>query len=158
MKTIIETFYTAFTNLDANTMRSCYYNDIIFEDPAFVILKGGRAKAMWTMLCESRKGKEFKVVCSDIKGNSTNGSVHWEAFYTFSKTGRKVHNKIDATFEFKDGLIIHHKDNFNLHKWARQAIGVKGLLFGGMGFFKAKLHKQTNSLLDRYIKEKKLSE
>ena len=156
MQSTIEIFYNAFKNLDAEAMNACYHDDIIFEDPAFGILEGERAKAMWAMLCESQKGQNFKIVVSDINDNKNEGTAHWEAFYTFSKTGRKVHNKIDAKFAFKNGLIIKHTDNFNLHKWARQAIGIKGLLFGGMGFFKAKLHKQTNSLLDRYVKEKKL--
>ncbi len=157
MKTIIENFYKAFTDLDANTMVSYYHEDIVFEDPAFGILKGERAKAMWQMLCESQKGKNFKVVSSKINANEANGSAHWEAFYNFSKTGRKVHNKIDAEFEFKDGLIIKHTDTFNLHKWASQAMGIKGLLLGGMGFFKTKLQKQTNYLLDKYMEEKKPS-
>ena len=151
MKTTIETFYKAFTNLDANTMVSCYHDDIIFEDPAFGILKGERAKAMWQMLCQSQKGKDFKVVVSDIKGNAINGSAHWEAYYTFSKTGRNVHNKIDAEFVFKEGLIIKHTDKFNLHNWAKQAMGLKGLMVGGTGYFSNKLKSQTNYLLSKYI-------
>jgi len=151
MKTTIETFYKAFTNLDANTMVSCYHDDIVFEDPAFGILKGERAKAMWQMLCQSQKGKDFKVVVSDIKGNAINGSAHWEAYYTFSKTGRNVHNKIDAEFVFKEGLIIKHTDKFNLHSWAKQAMGLKGLILGSTSYFSNKLKSQTNYLLDRYI-------
>ncbi len=157
MKTVIENFYYAFKNLDADKMIACYHDDIVFEDIAFGLLEGERAKAMWQMLCESQKGKAFKVVYSEIRANEDKGSAHWEAFYTFSKTGRKVHNKIDAKFEFKDGLIIKHTDDFNIHKWASQAMGIKGLLFGGMGFFKTKLQKQTNYFLEKYIKEKKLS-
>ena len=157
MKTIIDDFYEAFTNLDADKMISYYHDAIVFEDPAFGILKGERAKAMWQMLCESQKGKNFKVVSSNITANETNGTAHWEAFYTFSKTGRKVHNEIDAKFEFKEGLIIKHTDSFNLRKWSSQAMGLKGLLFGSMGFFKTKLQKQTNYLLDKYIGEKKPS-
>ncbi len=149
MKTIIETFYGAFTNLDADKMTACYHDDIVFEDPAFGVLKGERAKAMWQMLCESQKGKDFKVIVSDIKGNTANGSAHWEAFYTFSKTGRKVHNKIDAQFEFKDGLIIKHTDN--RHNWAKQAMGIKGLMMGGTRYFRNKLKSQTNALLDKFI-------
>ncbi len=156
MQDIVEKFYSAFNHLDADTMCSCYHDDIIFEDPAFSVLKGDRAKAMWQMLCESQKGKNFKIEYSEVKADISQGSAHWEAYYNFSKTGRKVHNKIDAQFTFKDGLIINHKDDFNLHKWAQQALGFKGLLFGGMGFFKTKLQKQTNDLLDKYI-EKKLS-
>ncbi|MCA0153234.1 nuclear transport factor 2 family protein [Winogradskyella vincentii] len=156
-KEILEDFYTAFNNLDANTMTSLYHDDIVFEDPAFGILKGEKAKALWQMLCESQKGKDFKVVHSNIDSENDIGSAHWEAFYTFSKTGRKVHNKIDANFEFKDGLIVKHTDVFNLYKWARQAMGFKGLLLGGFSFFKSKLNQQTNRLLEKYMNEKKLS-
>ena len=155
MKKLIETFYTALHHSDGSTMISCYHDDIVFEDPAFGILKGERAKAMWLMLCASQNNKEFKVEYSNITANEHKGSAHWEAHYTFSKTGRPVHNIIDATFEFKDGLIIKHTDEFNLHKWAKQAIGVKGIFFGGMQFFKNKLQTQTNAILDKFIAEHK---
>ncbi|WP_426430292.1 nuclear transport factor 2 family protein [Winogradskyella sp. HB-48] len=153
MKDLISSFYEAFHQLDANKMVSCYHKDIVFEDPAFGILEGERARAMWQMLCESQKGKDFRVKATNI----TENSAHWEAFYTFSKTERKVHNKIDATFEFKDGLIIKHIDVFNLHNWAKQAIGFKGWLLGGTYFFKKKLQSQTNYLLNKFMAEKKLS-
>ncbi len=150
MKTTIETFYKAFNELDAETMASCYHDDIVFEDPAFGVLKGERAKNMWRMLCKSQQGKSFKVVSSNIMAETHQGSAHWEAFYTFSKTGRKVHNTIEATFEFKDGKIIKHTDVFNLHKWSKQALGFKGLLLGGTNFFKTKLQAQTNAMLDKF--------
>lgn len=155
MSNLISKFYTALNNSDGLKMIECYHDDVVFEDPAFGILKGERAKSMWLMLCASQNGNDFKVEYSNIITNEKTGSAHWEAFYTFSKTGRKVHNKIDATFEFKDGLIIKHTDVFNLRDWAKQAMGFKGLLFGGMSFFKNKLQLQTNSLLDNFINKKK---
>lgn len=153
MENIIKIFYTALNNCDGPTMASCYHDDIVFEDPAFGVLKGERAKAMWLMLCESQNETSFNVEFSNVNANDNSGSAHWEAHYTFSKTGRKVHNKIDAKFEFKDGLIIRHTDEFDLHKWAKQALGIKGIFFGGMRFFKNKLQSQTNYMLDNYIKK-----
>ena len=35
MKSLVETFYTAFQKQDAATMISCYDNDIVFHDPVF---------------------------------------------------------------------------------------------------------------------------
>lgn len=149
MKKLIETFYTGLSNLDAETMISCYHDDVVFEDPGFGKLKGNRAKGMWRMLCKN--ARNFKVEFSQVEANDQKGSAHWEAWYSFSKTGRSVHNKIDAQFEFKDGKIIKHIDDFNLHRWASQAIGWKGALLGGTGFFKKKLILQTNKILDKFM-------
>jgi hypothetical protein len=30
----------------------------------------------------------------------------------------------------KEGLIIEHRDHFELWRWSRQALGLKGLLLG----------------------------
>jgi len=155
VKKLIETFYNAFKILDAETMVSCYHEAIVFEDPAFGILRGDRAKNMWRMLCESQKGKGFKIEFSNIEANEVIGTAHWEAFYTFSKTGRKVHNIIQAHFQFKDGKIITHTDDFNLYQWSKQAFGLKGILLGRTKLFKKKLNSQTNHLLLKF--EKKLN-
>ena len=150
MKKTIEKFYQAFHQLDAETMAECYHPEVVFEDPAFGVLHGERAKNMWRMLCHSQKGKDFKITFSNIKSDGTTGSANWEAFYKFSQTGRDVHNIITASFEFKDGKIIKHTDHFNLHTWAKQAMGFKGWLLGGTSFFKKKLNAQTNKLLDKF--------
>jgi len=147
-KELIETFYTGLSQQDANAMIACYHKDVVFEDPGFGILKGDRARKMWQMLCKN--GKDLKVAFSEVEADDQTGSAHWEAWYTFSQTGRSVHNKIDAQFEFKDGKIIKHIDHFNLHHWASQAIGWKGKLLGGTNFFKKKLQQQTNKLLDKF--------
>lgn len=142
-KETITAFYTSFEQLDVEKMVALYSNDIIFEDPAFGVLKGDDAKNMWRMICKS--AIDFSLTFSN-----TEHTAHWEATYTFSKTGRKVINKIDAKFEFKDGKISKHTDVFDLHKWASQALGIKGYILGGTSFFKKKLHQQTSVLLEKY--------
>lgn len=149
---VIEAFYTAFAQKDAAAMTALYHDDVEFEDPAFGKLKGDRAKAMWQMLVG--RGGDLRVEFRDVVQNGDKGSAHWDAYYTFGATGRKVVNKIDATFELKDGKIYRHTDVFNLHRWARQALGFKGLLFGGAKFFKAKLQAQTNGLLDKFMEKR----
>lgn len=125
---LLKTFYEAFQKLDAETMAGCYHPDIAFSDPVFPDLKGRDAGDMWRMLCG--RAKDLKVEVSGIKADDQEGVAHWEAHYTFSQTGRKVHNIIDAKFRFKDGQIIAHTDSFNLYRWSRQALGPTGLLLG----------------------------
>ena len=148
MQDLIKRFYTSFQNTDAAGMNACYHDEIEFWDPGFGTLKGEDVKAMWAMLCQN--ATDLKLEFSDITVNGDSGTAHWEAWYTFSRTGRKVHNIIDAEFEFKDGKIIKHTDHFNLHKWARQALGLQGLLLGGTSFFQKKLHQQTRKMLDKF--------
>jgi ketosteroid isomerase-like protein len=147
-KHLIEAFYKAFQQRDAAGMAACYHEQIVFEDPAFGQLKGKDAGLMWQMLCEN--GKDLKLDFSGVTADQVSGKAHWEAWYTFSKTGKKVHNKIDAAFEFKEGKIIKHTDQFNLHRWATQALGWQGWLLGGTGFFKKKLQQQTMRTLEKY--------
>ena len=124
----IRRFYEAFQKRDAATMAACYAPDVRFSDPVFTDLRGAQAGLMWKMLCE--RGKDLKIEVSGIGADAGTGRAHWEAWYTFSATGRKVHNVIDASFEFREGLITRHTDRFDLYRWARQALGPAGLLLG----------------------------
>ena len=125
---LITKFYEAFSRRDAEGMVACYADDVVFSDPVFKELRGIEAKNMWRMLCE--RGADLKVVFRDVTSDGTTGSAHWDADYTFSLTGRQVHNVIDATFELRDGKIVRHKDVFDLWRWAGMALGAKGKLLG----------------------------
>lgn len=154
IKQVIGNFYLAFKNLDADKMVMEYHDDVVFSDPAFGILHGEHAKNMWRMLCSSQKGRNFRIEFSDVAGFENKGSAHWEAYYVFSRTGRRIHNIIEAEFEFKDGKIIKHTDTFNLYSWSKQAFGLKGILIGWTDFFKTRLNEQTNRLLLQFENNK----
>ncbi|MFV5687934.1 nuclear transport factor 2 family protein [Flavobacterium sp. ZT3R25] len=151
-KTLIK-FYTAFNNGDVSTMCDCYHPKIKFRDPIFDLLKENDVCQMWKMLIEKGKGNT-KIKFSDIKADQYIGSVRWIATYKFSKTNRTVVNEIQAQFQFKDGLIIKHTDDFDIWKWSKQAFGIKGYLFGWTGYFQKKIHHQALLSLKKYKKTK----
>jgi ketosteroid isomerase-like protein len=124
----IAVFYAAFARRDPEAMLACYHADIAFSDPVFPDLDRTGVAAMWRMLCA--RGKDLAVEASGIEADAVTGRAHWVATYTYSATGRRVVNAIDAAFEFKDGLIVRHRDRFDLYRWARQALGWKGALLG----------------------------
>lgn len=146
---IIEEFYAAFAEGNANTMASCYHPDVIFEDPAFGKLQGKDAADMWHMLIERAKGN-LEISFSDIQANEKSGVAKWIAKYHFSKTNRSVSNNIKAYFEFQDGLIIKHTDNFNFYDWSKQALGTTGMLLGWSSFLRKKVQKQALESLRKY--------
>jgi ketosteroid isomerase-like protein len=147
---LITSFYAAFAKQDYQGMAACYHDEIEFTDPVFGTLKGIQAKAMWQMLLERSRGN-LKIMFSEVTATETSGSAHWEAFYPFSKTGRNVHNKIDATFQFKDGKIIQHTDHFDLYRWSRQAFGVTGTVLGFTPFFQKKIRGTAAKSLQTYL-------
>jgi len=148
---LIERFYQAFKERDGRAMGACYHDQVHFSDPVFVDLHGEQARGMWRMLCE--RGKDLVVEASRIEANEERGIAHWDAFYTFSATGQKVHNVIDAEFRFQDGLIIDHRDRFDLYRWARQALGIKGLLLGWAPPVQNAVRKQAMKGLDAFLKK-----
>src|SRR5262245_55215628 len=107
---LIARFYRSFASRDGRGMAACYHPAVEFSDEVFPDLRGAQAGAMWQMLCD--RAADLKIEARDIEADDAAGRAHWEAWYTFSATGRHVHNRIDARFEFRDGKIIRHRDTF----------------------------------------------
>ncbi len=146
---LIVKFYTAFANTDAKTMSECYHPKVHFVDPVFGLLKEEQVSKMWEMLLLKSKG-DIKIEFSNVKADEFSGSARWIATYNFSKTNRKVVNKISAEFLFQDGLIIKHTDNFDVWKWSKQAFGFTGYLLGWTGFFQNKIKEQALLSLKKF--------
>ena len=151
---LLNKFYSAFANLDAETMGSCYHENAEFEDPAFSLRSRKAVAGMWTMLCTAVKVKGrdvWQLEFSEISADDVQGNAHWEAHYRFSSTGRMVHNLIDAEFRFKDGLIIHHRDDFDFWRWSKQALGAPGMVLGWSSSLKKKVRRQAATNLAAFM-------
>jgi ketosteroid isomerase-like protein len=150
-KNIIDAFYTAFAQKDWQTMQSYYHDDTTFSDEVFKNLNSKQVKAMWRMLCEG--GKDLQLRYENVEASETQGKCRWIADYTFSQTGNKVNNIIDASFTFKDGKILAHHDVFDFYRWSRQALGFKGWLLGWTPFVKQKIQKVAMQRLQKFIEK-----
>jgi len=146
---LIQNFYASFQRRDAAGMIACYHPGVVFFDPVFMRLEGAWAAAMWQMLCG--RAKDLEISFSNVRADDQIGAAHWEAIYTFSKTGRKVHNRVDASFEFIDHRIIRHTDVFDLWKWAAMALGPTGLLLGWTPVVQSAIRKDARRSLEAAI-------
>jgi len=144
----IERFYRAFQQRDGDAMAACYGADATFHDPVFD-LHGARVGAMWKMLCS--RGADLRVEFANVAADDSGGSADWQAWYTFSGTGRHVHNIIRARFRLTDGMITEHVDEFDFWRWSRQALGPAGLLLGWTPLVRGKVRAQAAQALDRFI-------
>lgn len=129
-------------------MQDCYADEAIFTDAVFKSLDSMQVKTMWEMLVT--KGKDLKIEVSNISADEKTGKAHWDASYTFSATGRRVVNHIDAAFVFENGKIVKHTDTFNFYAWAKQALGLTGLLFGWSGFLQKKIARTAMKNLEAF--------
>jgi len=145
---LIEHLYASFARRDAAAMAACYAPDAHFRDPDFDV-EGEEVAAMWTMLCE--RGRDLAVEWRDVKADDATGSAHWEARYTFSITGRKVHNLVEAQFTFRDGLIVTHIDTFNLWRWGRMALGPKAVVLGWTPFVRKAIRSEARRGFDIWL-------
>ncbi len=152
---VVTRFYEAFARRDAAGMAACYHPNATFEDPAFGPLDHAAVCAMWTMLL----GRSADLAVTHHITSATEHMVtaHWEARYTFTRTGRPVLNRIEGTFTLEDGLIRTHRDTFNFWAWARQAFGPTGLLLGWMPWFHAKVQAEALRALAAYRARREVS-
>ena len=152
-KQTIEGFYREFAALDAAGMSKRYAAGAMFSDPVFGTLKGERIGAMWRMLCAQASGLKVELKQVSASGNGKSAQATWEARYSYSKTGKKVVNVVKASFEFDEkGLIIDHRDDFDLTLWARQALGVPGIVLGWTPWMQEKIKSGAASSLAAYEK------
>lgn len=149
-RALIEKFYSAFQIKDFKTMQACYADNATFNDPVFKDLNAMQVRAMWEMFCQ--RGKDLTIYFKDIKETEKGGIATWIAHYTFSATGKKVENTIQAEFEISNSKITKHTDTFNFYQWAKQALGIKGFFLGHTQFVKSKVQNAAMQSLNRFMK------
>jgi ketosteroid isomerase-like protein len=149
---LIKHFYTCFSNKDFKGMQNCYADNAVFNDSIFTNLNAEQVKAMWQMLLVG--SKDLRLEFQTFPALEDSAKAHWDAYYTFSATGRKVVNRIDAVFQIVDGKIVKHTDNFSFYTWSRQALGLTGVLLGWTSFLHKKVSAQAMKNLEKFMNSK----
>ena len=100
-----------------------------FHDPAFGELRGREVGDMWRLL--TSRARDFRLDYANVRADENEGRAQWVAHYLFTQTGRRVENRIEARFRFAGGLIVEHRDQFDLWRWSRQALGARACCWAG---------------------------
>ncbi len=136
-------FYEAFARRDGETMAALYAPDATFEDPIFR-LSGSDIGKMWIGLAGG--AKEFSLQFTVVKAGAGTGVVEWTARYLFGGA-RPVVNVIVSEIEMKDGLIVRQRDAFDFPRWAAQALGLPGQIFGRTEWLRRSVSKSAAARL-----------
>jgi len=132
-------FYDAFARRDGPAMAAMYSADATFEDPVFR-LKGAEIGRMWTGLVG--RARDFSVAYTIAQAASGRGTVEWTARYLFTGD-RPVVNVIVSEIEFDGEQISRQVDRFDFPRWAAQALGTPGRLFGRFGWFQRAVSRRV---------------
>lgn len=143
-------FYDALARRDAETMAAMYAPDARFEDEVFR-LRGEEIGRMWRTLLG--RAREFSVTYTLAQAAADRGAVEWTARYLFGgRRPRRVVNVILSEIRFENGRIVDQRDRFDFRRWAAQALGPPGRLFGRFGWFQRAVARKARrglGLLDR---------
>lgn len=132
-------FYDAFARRDGEAMAAFYAPSATFEDEVFS-LTGGDIGKMWIAL--TRRAKDFSVSYTIAKAGAGQGTVEWTARYLYGGKNRVV-NVILSELTFEGGRIVKQVDTFDFPRWAEQALGLPGRLFGRFGWFRRTVSKKA---------------
>lgn len=146
---LVDEFYGAFARRDADAMCALYAPDVHFHDPVFQDLHGEEAHGMWKML--AKRAKDLRLTHEVLEATETTAKARWIAHYTFAATGRPVENRIVATMRIEGGKIRHHVDEFDLWRWARQALGPTGLFLGWTPLVQGRIRRTAKDGLRTFL-------
>ncbi len=147
---VLDRFYSAFVARDSTIMGTCYADDARFSDPAFPDLNAAEVRAMWKLLVG--RSNDLRVKFKVVREDERSGICEWRAYYTFSRTGRQVHNIVRSEFVLRDGFIVQQRDSFDFWRWSRQALGVTGYLLGWSPLLKRKVQSTARDALERAMR------
>lgn len=146
-QSVAQHFWESLAAKDADEMAACYAADATFEDEVFT-LRGAECGTMWRMLFHG--AADLRIKAHPLKEGDGIAHGTWEAWYTFSATGRPVHNRIRSRLVVRDGKVVDHKDQFSFWRWSRQALGLKGWLLGWTPLVRMAVRKQARKRLDKW--------
>jgi hypothetical protein len=132
-------FYDAFARRDGGAMAGMYAAGATFEDPVFR-LKGSDIGKMWVGLLG--RARDFSVMYTIAQAESGRGMVEWTARYLFAGR-RPVVNVIVSDIVFDGEKIARQVDRFDFPRWAAQALGLPGKLFGRFRWFQGAVARKA---------------
>ena len=147
---VAEQFYEAFMVQDHYTMGLLYAENATFSDPVFPLLNARGARMMWAMLLT--RAEDLGIQVNILEDSPARARVEWTAHYTFGATGRRVVNRIQTEMAISNGRIVRQVDRFSLWRWARQALGVQGLLLGWTPMVQNRIRKQAARSLGEFAR------
>lgn len=145
---LLRTFYAALAAGDAGAMARCYHADVFYSDPVFPRLHGREAADAWRM--RLARAEDLEVELAEAHADGDGGRARWTARYAFGRGGRRVVNRVESLFAFRDGLIARQFDHFPFWRWAGQAFGPAGAALGWLPLFKWKVRKDAARALERF--------
>lgn len=137
---LLRSLFQAIDAHKVNDVVDCYTENATFEDIAFRLENKKQIRAMWEMLFKPEVNDrrcDLRVEVKEVTADDAAGRAAIVDSYTYRDKLRPVINRIESTFQFRDGKISKHIDKCDAICWARQAIGgFEGFIAGHVEFIR----------------------
>lgn len=127
--------------------------DLHYFDPILGDLHGREALARWPIFFA--QPHEPSLHFFDITAKDDTVHVRYFLHYTDAETGRKIDHGISAELTIRDNRITHHKDTFDIWRFATMKLGMRGRLLGFLPSTADALRKKARAELDAYLRQAK---
>ena len=145
---IVEQFYAALNAKDLLTLRSLYHPKAEYNDEIFS-LNYKEILALWYSSMQPEMELVAEVHSIDQQKESI--VTHWTISYTIASINKRITLDEVGRFEFQDGLIIRHTDEYSFYRWCAQAFGVAGMLASWSKWLRKKVRNQAYSSINANI-------
>jgi hypothetical protein len=142
---IIETFFSAFSKRDFDTMKSLCKSSIIYYDPLYGFLYDGDLFLMWE---ERYHNNHFNFTSNEIKDEGDGYytiKIQIEYFYE-----KKLQQHLKAFIRIENGFISEYSHGFSVHELCKQIYGIVGRLLGWNRLFQQRLKNDARRRLLAY--------
>lgn len=127
-ETLVRNLLDALARGDEAGIAACYHAEIFFSDPIFPSLRGDDALNRFERI--TPYVSNFSIEIESVAADDDGVRASWVARYAFGEACRPVATRVDSLFAFREGKIIRQFDRFSFWRWAGQAWGPVGRLFG----------------------------
>ena len=113
---------------DEAGVAASYHAEIFFSDAIFPSLRGEDALKRLERIAPYIS--DLAIDVESVTADDDGARAIWVARYACGKARRAVAIRVDSLFAFREGRIIRQFDRFSFWRWAGQAWGAAGKLFG----------------------------
>jgi ketosteroid isomerase-like protein len=145
-RALVEQLFLALREGETDALLSRYAEHVRIEHPLLGVLDRDEFAAALRSFARRSPGHSLTYAIEDAEGDRVEAS--WRLNHLFHETGRLVAISGASVFVLAAGRIVRQTDRFDRRDWARQALGLTGLVLSFLPGWRAFLRRELRRSLE----------